>query len=271
MPTVRRLVADRLPLAALMYDAVRDVRAMRRLHMLPTRYGFELAGSATQVTPEFESDEIAFVQKFLHEAEAFIDIGANIGLYSCLSAKAGVRTVAVEPLPSNLQLLYANLKHNAFDQVTVLPVAIGAAPGMLTLYGAATGASLVYGWAGATRGRTVSVLPLDAVTAGLQLLGRQLLVKVDVEGAEAGVLAGAQATLAAEPAPVWLLELAFHEHHPGGRNPHFLEVFDTFLSQGYTAHLPGDDREVRREDVVAWIRHGERGYGGYNYVFRKNS
>ncbi|HEY2137810.1 MAG TPA: FkbM family methyltransferase, partial [Xanthobacteraceae bacterium] len=49
-----------------------------------------------------------------HRPEVFIDVGANIGLYACIVAKAGVvpRVVAFEPDARNFARLSQNIERN---------------------------------------------------------------------------------------------------------------------------------------------------------------
>jgi FkbM family methyltransferase len=264
---LRRRLADRFPLAAHLYESTSRTVAVSRSVPLETPWGFRLRGCELQAGADFEADEVALVQERLADVDAFVDVGANIGLYSCLAARRGVTVVAVEPEVANLSLLYANLVDNGFDEVAVFPLAAGAKPGLRTLYGASTGASLVAGWAGARRGSIVPLATLDAICRGSGLCGRRLLVKIDVEGAELDVLLGAEETLAASPHPSWLVEVAFDEHHPDGLNPHFGRVFETFWGQGYTATEVSTGRIVSRDDVEGWLRTGIRGFGKYNYLF----
>jgi len=131
----------------------------------------------------------------------FIDVGANIGYFSCLMSKlAGPsgKVLAVEPEPNNLKLLEQNLKINQLTNVTVHACALGAKEGsaMLGLYKPAN------------RGRH-SILDTDAKST-IEVRLRTLddlakssasdatswsLVKIDVEGYEGFVLAGARETL----------------------------------------------------------------------------
>jgi FkbM family methyltransferase len=130
----------------------------------------------------------------------FIDVGANIGYFSCLLSKlAGPsgKVLAVEPEPHNLKLLEHNLKINQLTNVTVHACALGARDGSATL-------GL---YKPANRGRH-SILDTDARST-IEVRVRTLddiakssgcgnalwsLVKVDVEGYEGFVLAGAKET-----------------------------------------------------------------------------
>ncbi len=199
--------------------------------------GFTFRGSEHQMSGAFEADEIAYVRERLAGCDVFVDVGANYGLYTCVARSTGVPAIAIEPFWANLRLLYRNLADNGWHDTLVYPVALGDAPGLLTLFGSGTGASLIAGWAGAVQQTTVAVHTLDSLLRGADVLGKRLLIKMDVEGAEHMVLSGAAATLAADPAPTWMIEINLDEHHPAGRNPNFAAVFEMFWSAGYRALL----------------------------------
>lgn len=112
---------------------------------------------------------------------------------------------------------------------------------------------LIRNWAGYSpkHRQIVAVSTLDHLLAG-RFYGERLLVKIDVEGAELGVLLGAQAALRREIRPVWLLEVCLHEFHPDGFNPDFLRVFQQFLDNGYEAWTTESHPQlVTRERVGA--------------------
>jgi protein-L-isoaspartate O-methyltransferase len=78
-----------------------------------------------------------FLARFANSAENnFIDVGANIGYFSCLMSKlagpAG-KVLAIEPEPQNLKLLEQNIKINNLTNVVVYPCALGAGEGSTML------------------------------------------------------------------------------------------------------------------------------------------
>src|SRR5882724_9215620 len=115
MSTIRsvakRAVDSWMPSVGQAYRSLRDERAALA-PALPTPFGFKLAGNRSMASGSFEKKEIDLFLKYLQRASACIDIGANIGLYSCLAATHGKRVVAIEPMPSNLKFLYSNLVRN---------------------------------------------------------------------------------------------------------------------------------------------------------------
>src|SRR5271170_2930993 len=130
--------------------------------------------------------------------ESFIDIGANIGLYSCVLLRNGSvpRAILFEPDRLNLVHLKANLMINGLlDRAELHEVALGDAAGRLRLVpGTIDGgfSRIVKGDAPAGSGYDVAVARLDDV---LSLSGRSLAVKIDVEHFECNVLAGMERTL----------------------------------------------------------------------------
>lgn len=61
----------------------------------------------------------------LRETDVVFDVGADLGLYTCISATRGATTVAFEPLPDRRGKLRANLDQNGCkDLVQVLPYAL---------------------------------------------------------------------------------------------------------------------------------------------------
>jgi FkbM family methyltransferase len=264
----RRLV-EGFPAVAQSYRTLRNIWTLRARRPERSPLGFDLLSRPDMVSGRFEEEETQLVSSLLGQADVFVDVGANIGLYTILAATRGVWTLAVEPLPENLSYLTANVLLNRLQNVEVFPVAVSDRPGVLPLFGGDTGASLVEGWAGSGAGfqTAVAISTLD-VLLGARFDGKRVLVKIDVEGAEAGTLAGAARLLRQKPAPTWLVEVCLTEHHPAGQNPRFREVFDLFWSAGYRAQTAdAARREVTPADVARWVSSGKRDFGGYNFLF----
>lgn len=218
-----------------------------------------------------EPEETALIAQLLQRTDRFIDVGANLGYYTCLALQNGNGVMAIEPQPRNLRSLYRNLLSNGWEhKAEVIPVALAASPGLLTLYGASgPSASLLKNWAGysSRHSQIVAVSTIDNLLAG-RFDNERLLVKIDVEGAELGVLQGAGDTLRRKVRPVWLLEVCLHEFHPQGYNPDFLQVFQLFWDNGYEAYTAEvTPHRVTRERVEAWWQARRTDSWTFNYMF----
>jgi FkbM family methyltransferase len=135
-----------------------------------------------------------------------IDVGANIGLTSIPTAKRhGVTCHAFEPEPENHRLLKLNVSENEVSQlVHVYPFALGTEDGTLTLERSETNLGdhrlrigAPAGGAYQEQNRTtvaVQVRRLDGVLDVSRLTG-PVVMKIDVQGAEAKVFSGASEVL----------------------------------------------------------------------------
>jgi FkbM family methyltransferase len=246
---------------------------MRKHGTKPTPFGFQLKGHKSMQEGSFEPEETKLIQEYLKNAEVFVDVGANVGFFTCLARSMYKETIAVEPLTQNLRYLYANLQANGWTDVEVYPVGLSAHPGIATFYGGGTSASLLRKWAGMSEvwQRQIPLSTMD-ILLGDRFEGQRMMIKIDVEGAEYDVLRGAERTLAMSPPPVWLLEICLTEHHPGGIHPLFQDVFHIFWSRGYRARVAdGDGRAVFPSDVERWVRNSKRDFGFINYIFEQTT
>jgi FkbM family methyltransferase len=138
-----------------------------------------------------EFADMAFLLHFLRPEDLFLDIGANVGTYTVLAGKVvGARVLAFEPHPTTADWLEANIRHNEIeDRATVHRVALSDHDGA----GALTeGLDTMNRVVAVGEGREVKLQTLDSLIAGQS----PAMLKIDVEGHEPEVLAGAAATLA---------------------------------------------------------------------------
>lgn len=251
------------------YRLVRDIVVRRRPR--PTTFGFTLAGDPTMTTKSWEEAETQFFLSRLDSHDQIIDIGANIGFYSCLAAQFGKPVLSIEPSRRNQDFLYRNLWENSFRKVEVAPVALSSEPGITALYGFGGLASLVQGWGQSSQSSTqiVPSTTLDRLTIG-RFAGARLLIKLDVEGFELEVLRGASETLKREPKPTWLVEIILHDDvvPGGGTNALFYETFKLFWKNGYTCRKAAKVETIITPEAVArWARNGHVDGESSNFIF----
>jgi len=124
---------------------------------------------------------------------AFIDVGANFGVYTCIIAKQRLagRVIAFEPNRSAFERLRAHIVLNGLTRVEIHPFAAGAAHGSGKLLPAAISglSAMVESHPDAY---SVQVVSLDEL---LSLSGQAIALKIDVEGYELAVIEGARKLL----------------------------------------------------------------------------
>lgn len=155
----------------------------------------------------YEGTQTSMLNMLLKPGDNFIDIGANVGLYSVVAGHcvgSGGRVLAIEPQEHLAGLVRENAELNGLDNVTVCQLALGAESGMGFIHqtspsndGAATlrpnDGETVFG-----ESRQVTITTLD------ELLDKHEIksvagMKIDVEGAELEALKGFTAVLRSDP------------------------------------------------------------------------
>ncbi|RIK97967.1 MAG: hypothetical protein DCC74_06090 [Proteobacteria bacterium] len=174
----------------------------------------------------------------------FIDVGANIGWHTVHAARcpAVTQAVAFEPDALNAWLLARNLADNAIDNAIVLASAVGAQSGIATLYRYKASNQGRHSLATdhGHGSRRVPVIDLDGALTQLGLADAPIaLIKIDVEGFEPAVIAGAGAALRRTAAVVteYSPELAGNDRAP------LDAMLENLAAAGFVPHrLAGDGR-----------------------------
>lgn len=154
--------------------------------------------------PEF--NDMSFLLHFLDAKSNFIDIGANVGVYSLLAA--GVqksKTIAIEPIPQTFQYLTANIQLNQLEDL-VNSYNIGLSDKKGELYFTKDKDTINH-VTDIESENTVNVKVdiLDNLLSSTVLLST--LIKLDVEGFEYHVLSGGINTLNNENVMALIVEL----------------------------------------------------------------
>ncbi|MGY1606848.1 MULTISPECIES: FkbM family methyltransferase [unclassified Geodermatophilus] len=210
------------------------------LTRMPALY-FHLRNVGRKVTGTRRRQRRLFAE-LVRPGDLVFDVGANIGEFTAAFRDLGTRVVAVEPQPRLSAHLRARFR--ADPLVTVVGTAVSDHAGEATLYcttadalatleetratGGATGAGAELEWNGRI---TVPLRTLDSLVAEH---GSPVLVKIDVEGHESGVVRG---LTTARPS------VFFEVNRPGVH-----EVVDTLAARGYTDFFV---REAERSDWVS--------------------
>lgn len=152
-----------------------------------------------------EFHDMALLLHFFSEVDGnFLDIGANVGSYTVLASKVGkAKSIAVEPVARTVLALRENIQSNSIgDKVQVFQAAIGAKAGKVWFSLDQDSTNQVVDMAYPGRKELVEVQTID------QIMNRRdgEFWKVDVEGLEEEVLAGAATSLRNPKVQVILLE-----------------------------------------------------------------
>lgn len=186
-------------------------------------------------------NEMVAWRRHLHPGSVFVDVGANIGVYTLWAAESGAQVIAIEPDRDAFSALQENLALNDYN-VTLMPVALSDRPGELRLTRAADSSlnHLVFE-DGPTLTQTVAVDTLDNVLGERTADG----VKIDVEGSERLVLEGSQRCLAEHR--VGMLQLEWNEMSQRTLGEDRSPVADLLRDHGYSLFRP--DRSGEFEPI----------------------
>src|SRR5260221_683648 len=151
-------------------------------------------GRALGLYGEFSESEAMLFQQLLTPGAVVVEAGANIGALTVpIANRVGPtgRVIAYEPQAALAELLARTVTANALAQIEVRTAALGAQPGTTVVPNVDYRAGGNFGGVplGGADGTTVAVETLDDL--GLTRLD---LLKIDVEGMEIDVLAGAAAS-----------------------------------------------------------------------------
>jgi FkbM family methyltransferase len=203
------------------------------------RHGFMLylttdkyIGQSLDRYGEFSEGEAEVFTQLIQPDSTVLEVGANIGSHTALLARlAGPKGIvhAFEPQRTVFQILCANIALNGIRNVHTHQVAVGRTPGSINVPQLDSTAVNNFGglalgnWA---HGEQVPVITIDSLN-----LPNVRFIKIDVEGMESDVIAGAQQTIK-QNLPVMYLENDRKEKSPA--------LIRQLLDLGYRLywHLP---------------------------------
>lgn len=140
----------------------------------------------------YDFEDMLFTLHFLNEGTAFGDFGANVGVYSILAGSRAADVLSVEPIPDTYRRLKENLRLNGV-RGSAINCGLADKPSILRFTTDQGGMNQV------ARPGDKNICEVDVTTAdelSLRTGIRPVLLKIDVEGYEWPVLAGAADLLA---------------------------------------------------------------------------
>jgi FkbM family methyltransferase len=196
---------------------------------------------------DYEAHLLPIFAEYCRSGMTVVDVGANVGLYTLVASGlvgSSGRVVALEPNSENCRLILLSLDANQATNVELLPVALDRQRGWSNLsghFGSNGGlvgedpSSLASGWS-----EIVPSFALDDLVDG-----HVDFLKIDVEGAEGRVVAGAQRILETSR-PIVTTELSL-EMLPRVSGLSGEEYLEGFAALGYRICLL--NRETGRPDA----------------------
>lgn len=234
------LIEQNFPSVVSSYRKRKFEQLRAKMRPYQSAWGFTINGDMSHAmgfgradTNRIESGEAEAIMKQLGDADLFIDIGANIGVLSMLASQHGCPQVfAVEPARHNCNFLLENIQSNDFKNITVFPFAISASSGVASIQGEGEMASLTENWKGvsATFSTLVPTISFDELFLA-HLHSKRTLVKIDAEGHELEVVAGAIQSISLDDPPIWIIEheILFDAEQLPEDDP----LIKRFLDKGY--------------------------------------
>lgn len=173
-------------------------------------------------TPEKERETCAWIETFPQDA-VFWDIGANIGTFALLAAQRKITTYAFEPHPANYLNLVQNIAQNQFsDHLAAFPIALHDHTTIAPLHLSDLEVGMAWNSFSDTNTSIQRSCKLHAIGFSIdEFIQRFELpipthIKMDVDGNELKILAGAKNTLANPTLRELLVEIDADEQGEDG-------------------------------------------------------
>ena len=162
----------------------------------------------------------SLVRRLLPPDGTALDIGANIGLSTLLLSRRAKHLVSFEPSPRNADFLQENIRRNHIANTEVHRAAVSDKPGTLRFHVAQLGAWSHVVAPGHLSVGSISAIEVPSLTLDSLDLPPIAFIKIDAEGHEPNVLAGACKLLARD-------------------RPWIFMEFNAWCLTGFASHSPG--------------------------------
>ena len=193
-----------------------------------------------------EPDVLRFIRNTVQPGWCCVDVGAHCGTVSIRMARlVGSEgcVLAIEPIAENAMLLERNLRERRLlSRCIIVRSAVGAQEGRfgMTRGNHSTTWRFTFPTDEQAESQQVDVSRLDSL---LETRSAVHLVKVDIEGAEVDLVAGAEHTIS-RLRPLWLFEM---------HGPDSWAISGEFLRQRYRVfHLDGSEITSAADDTLRY-------------------
>ena len=249
---------------AIQNSALLAYRIARKIGILSTPVGQRLSHHAYFMFKRLFEPNIVHLRSLVTPRSLVIDVGAHVGFYTRMFAawvSDGGRVLAIEPAPANADALRDTVARWCPGQVDVLVAAASEVDGSLLLQ--------LNPQSSADNRLAETGLPVRSVTIDGLLRDRGWpvvsFVKIDVQGAEPRVLAGAREMIARFH-PAILIEIDDDALATTGSSAH--ELISNLNCAGYTMYgVEPSAQRVRMSTKEAECRRRELGYADFLFVW----
>lgn len=192
----------------------------------------------------YELSKQNLITQSVTEGSVFFDIGANVGFYTLLASSSvgpSGTVIAFEPLPSNIKYLERHIELNALENVRLIKAAVSDSSGEGRF---AEGPDNCMGKLSDDGTFVVEMVTLDQlITEGK--VPKPDFLKIDVEGAEFGVLQGATELLLESHPTVFLATHGSRVHR---------QCIELLESLGYSCREIEDDQSGEHSPEIVAVK-----------------
>lgn len=259
--------------------------SLLRPEVLQTKHGFSLSIPKSDTSSylywlwlygEYERNQSFIAKTFLNDGDIAVDVGANMGYFSCLFSRAvgfDGTVIAFEPESRNFASLSENIELNKISNVKLVKKGIADKSGAEKLY-------LVDKEFGnhsfadtqnkSTQFECVDIDTLDNILPALvDLRAKKIrLLKVDVEGLEIRVLKGAQKLIESNRIDAIIIEYSPYRIAQAGDDPAWLfEFFKGIPADIKICESSSGERAMSIKEVADRLQEFAKNQFVYFYFF----
>jgi FkbM family methyltransferase len=260
-----------------LYEAARPKQGVvavevlgQKMYVDPSDCG---VGAALLRDGVYEEYETELLSNALHPGAVFLEVGAQIGYYALVAARAVGKTgrvVAFEPNPKNYTLLQRNVRENKFENVLAFQKAVADAGGPMPLFVSPTNAGdhRMYDTEEGRGAVEVEAVSLDGFLR--DKVTKVDVILLDVQGFELKVVNGMRGLLRENRGVVLFTEFWPAGLKGAGCRPE--EYLELLIGEGFELSVIDERaRKLRPADIAGIMRRCQGTKSGYvNLLCRRN-
>lgn len=206
----------------------------------------DVAVSGMLALGSYEPFETKLFRNTVKTKMTVVDIGANIGFFSVISARRvgdNGRVFSFEPEPTNYSFLKKNIEANNFSNITPIHVALSDRSGSIPLFITKDNQG-AHSLVNNRKSHTSISVQTETLDAWINQHGSPVIdvIKMDIEGAEIIALEGMKQVIARSPHLTIFTEFFPNAIRRFGRNP--IDMLTTLKQAGFTISIIDEDTKT---------------------------